>query len=212
MIFRLGLVTVCLMAGCSRILGIEELAVKDELWLLDASTGPMDAGGGDGTGSGEEPDWPSGSVPHGWPDEFPQEILVEPNELAAFRFTIDQPGSITGWGLVPKSAGEDAMVRMALYRNTAEDEPGELLVSSPPWPVDRKYVRTEELTVPAGEYWLALVVDTRFTIGQAGGDARVLCFQLLAFDEPLPATFETATCFETWPVNIYITIDPDQNP
>lgn len=198
-------------------------AVSPEVtpYPADARPGSIDAAGpnsdGGGPGPGPGPDAnpmgdagsPGDALPGtqtiGWSGPFASQTLVPAETLFAVQLpSIDTPVSLVGWG-VTLAAPSDTQVRMALYTDDG-GMVGTLVTWTEAWPIIDGMYPDDGEPLPAGSYWLVLLVRDDVEIGQQADENVGACLQDHAFAVPFDTNFVPASCTALDALNIYILV------
>jgi hypothetical protein len=144
----------------------------------------------------------------GWSEPFTDsQIGVPPDTLFVFELPpIDNLVSLEAWGIIPDQT-TNAQVRMALYSDL-DGTPGELVTFSDEWPAQNGQQAANQDPLAAGVYWLAVLVDSGFAIGNDTTQLVNGCPGPYAFSEPFADPYQSAgsDCVSLEVMNIYIVV------
>lgn len=193
--------------GCNILLKIDEYTLgPDGAVAVDAAKGSSD---GRRLDSGP-PDSRLNELRIGYPDDLGNTVLIPGNFLWAISLPpVSRAATLDKFGFISRST--DVSVKLALYADdmNLSEQPGGRVVEVQEVMLEEgnNEIDVEDLPLPPGGYWLAMVFDGNADLGGGPPDTRHY-YVYHEYAEPLPLAFPGANRDVAPALNFYLVLKP----
>lgn len=146
----------------------------------------------------------------GWYDDFGTASFLGSGYVTGFQIQVGSASRLLRFGAIGKEVG--ARMKVGLYTD-ADGAPSALVASSDAFDLPNGRIEVMpsagEVSLAAGNYWLATAVDATVNVGTSENVDMVIHYADVAFSEAMTDPFPPSPTATTAAFNLYIVVAPE---